>query len=113
MRMPGRGIWFVALLIALTLGTYAFDWVAVPVVAGVFAWIRRGDAAVPLLSCVAGAAAWLLLLAWQSTAGSVFGVAQVVGEAMQVGGAPLLVMTVAFPALLSGAAAGVVRGVRG
>lgn len=112
MRTPGRGTWFAALLVALILGTYAFDWLAVPVIAAAFAWIRRGDATVPLLSSVAGAASWMALLGWQSTAGSVGEVARVVGEAMQVGGGPLLILTIAFPALLAGAAAGLVRGVR-
>lgn len=113
MRKPGLGIWFAALLLALVLGTYTFDWLAVPVIAAAFAWIRRDDASVPLAASVAGAAAWGLLLAWQSFNGSVFEVARVAGEAMQVGGGPLLGLTLAFPALLAGAAAGVVRGLRG
>ncbi|MBA3853140.1 MAG: hypothetical protein C0503_01925 [Gemmatimonas sp.] len=113
MRKPGLGIWFVALLLALVLGTYAFDWLAVPVLAAAFAWVRREDASVPLLASVAGAASWMLLLVWQSMSGSVVEVARVVGEAMQVGGGPLLALTIAFPALLAGSAAGVVRGVRG
>lgn len=113
MRKPGLGIWFAALLLALTLGTYAFDWLSVPVIAAAFAWIRRDDPVVPLAASVAGAAAWALLLAWQSMSGSVLEVAHVVGEAMQVGGGPLLGLTIAFPALLAGSAAGVVRGVGG
>ncbi|WKW11939.1 hypothetical protein Strain138_001210 [Pseudogemmatithrix spongiicola] len=112
MRKPGLGIWFGALLLALVLGTYAFDWLAVPVIAAAFAWIRRDDASVPLLASVAGAASWMALLVWQSMTGSVTEVARVVGEAMQVGGGPLLGLTIAFPALLAGAAAGLVRGVR-
>jgi hypothetical protein len=113
MRKPGLGLWFVALLAALTLGTYAFDWLAVPVIAAAFAWIRRDDATIPLLASVAGAAAWGLLLLWQSTEGSVAEVARVVGEAMQVGGGPLLGLTIAFPALLAGSAARLVRGLGG
>jgi hypothetical protein len=105
-------MWFVAMLLAMTLGTYAFDWLAVPVLAAAFAWIRRDDATVPLLATVSGAASWSLLLGWQSMAGSVGEVARVVGEAMQVGGGPLLGLTIAFPALLAGSAAGVVRGLR-
>lgn len=111
MRNPGRGIWFVALLLALALGTFAFDWLSVPIIAAAFAWIRRDDVAVPLLSAIAGAGAWSLLLAWQATAGPVGEVARVVGEAMQVGATPLFVLTIAYPALLAGAAAGVVRGI--
>lgn len=110
MRAQGRGIWFLALLIALTLGTFAFDWISVPVIAAAFAWIRRDDRTVPLLSSLAGAASWMVLLAVQSLAGPIAEVARVVGEAMQVGAGPLVVLTLAFPALLAGSAAGVVRG---
>lgn len=112
MRAQGRGIWFLALLLALTLGTFAFDWLAVPVIAAAFTWIRRDDAAVPVLASLAGASSWLVLLAVQSFKGPIADVARVVGEAMQVGATPLLVLTIAFPALLAGSAAGVVRGMR-
>jgi hypothetical protein len=108
----GRAVWFVALLLALALGTYAFDWLAVPVIAAAFAWVRREDAAITLLAAIAGAASWMALLAMQSMTGSVVNVANVVGEAMGVGAAPLLILTIAFPALLAGSAAGVVRGIR-
>ena len=110
MRINGRAVWFVSLLLALALGTYAFDWMAVPVIAAAFAWVRREDAAITLLSAIAGAASWMALLAVQSMSGSITEVARVVGEAMGVGAAPLLVLTIAFPALLAGSAAGVVRG---
>jgi hypothetical protein len=112
MRAQGRGIWFLALLLALTLGTYAFDWYAVPVIAAAFTWIRRDDTAVPVLTSIAGASSWMVLLAWQSFTGPIAEVARVVGEAMQVGAAPLLVLTIAFPALLAGSASGLVRGVK-
>jgi len=112
MRGQGRGIWFLALLIALTLGSFAFDWYSLPVIAAAFAWIRRYDPAVPLLSSIAGASSWMVLLAWQSLTGPIAEVARVVGEAMQVGAAPLMVLTIAFPALLAGAAAGLVRGIK-
>lgn len=110
MRAQGRGIWFLALLLALSLGTFAFDWMSVPFIAAAFTWIRRDDAAVPVLAALAAAASWMLLLALQSFAGPIAEVARVVGEAMQVGAGPLLVLTIAFPALLAGSAAGVVRG---
>lgn len=110
MRAQGRGIWFLAFLLALTLGTFAFDWISVPVIAAAFAWIRRDDATVPLLASIAGASSWAILLAVQSFAGPIAEVARVVGEAMQVGAGPLLVLTIAFPALLAGSAAGLVRG---
>lgn len=110
MRAQGRGIWILALLLALSLGTYAFDWISVPVIAAAFAWIRRDDAAVPVLASLAGAASWMVVLALQSFGGPIAEVARVVGAAMQVGAGPLVVLTVAFPALLAGSAAGVMRG---
>jgi hypothetical protein len=51
------------------------------------------------------------LLGVQAMMGPVARVAEVVGAAMQVGAGPLLVLTLAFPALLAGSAAGLVRGV--
>ena len=110
MHAHGRGIWFLALLLALTLGTFAFDWYSVPVIAAAFAWIRRADASVPLLASLAGTSSWLVLLAVQSLAGPIAIVARVAGDAMQVGATPLIVLTLAFPALLAGSAAGVIRG---
>lgn len=54
---------------------------------------------------------WAMLLAWVSFAGPVMEVAEVVGTAMKVGAGSLMVLTLAFPALLAAATAGVVRGV--
>jgi hypothetical protein len=109
-----RVIWFVTLVLAIALGTYAFGWVAVGVIAGAWAWIRRTDAAVPLLAALAGLAGWgLLLILPAVTGGRVREIADVVGAAMQVGGGPLLALTLAFPALLAGSVAGVVRGIGG
>ena len=112
--LNARVVWFVTLVAGLGLSTYAFGWVSVPVVAAAWAWIRRTDAAVPLMAALAGAAAWgVLLLLPAVTGGAVSRVADLVGQAMQVGGGPLIALTIAFAALLAGSAAGVVRGVRG
>jgi hypothetical protein len=110
MLASGRLVWFVTLVAALALGTWAFGWGAVVVVSGAWAWIRRADGAVTLLSAVAGISAWAALLGLQSLQGPVARVAAVVGAAMQVGAGPLVLLTLAFPALLAGATAGVVRG---
>ena len=61
---------------------------------------------------LAASLAWgVLLMVPAVTGGRVRDVADVVGAAMQVGGGPLLALTLAFPALLAGSVAGVVRGV--
>lgn len=106
----GRLVWFATLVLALALGTYGFGWLSVPVLAVAWTAIRREDPATPILSAVAGLTAWGLLLAVQATFAPIGDVARVVGSAMQVGAGALTGLTLAFPALLAGAAAGLVRG---
>lgn len=109
----GRLVWFLTLSVATALATRAFGWGAVVVCAGAWTWIRRTDAATPMLAALGAALAWGGLLFAQSLTGPVGRVAEVVGEAMQVGAGPLLLLTLAFPALLAGATAGLVRGLPG
>ena len=112
MLSNGRLVWFVTLTLGIALATWGFGWWAVVVLAAAWTWIRRGDVAVPLLAALAGALAWGGMLVVQDVAGApMTRVAGVVGTAMQVGPVALVVLTVAFPALLAGATAGVVRGV--
>ncbi len=108
----GRWIWSLTLTAGIALGTWAFGWVAVPVLAGAWAWIRREDAAVMSLAALAAMVGWgALLLIPGVTGGGAARVAEVVGAAMSVGPTAVVVLTLAFPALLAGGAAGVVRGV--
>jgi len=106
-----RLVWFLTLTAALGLSTWAFGWLAVPIVAAAWAWIRRADAAVPLLAATAAGLSWGVLLVLPMASGGGTGkVAEVVGAAMQVGPIPLVMLTIAFPALLAGSVAGLVRG---
>jgi hypothetical protein len=106
-----RFLWFLSLVIGLMLSTWTFGWGAVVVLAAAWAWIRRHDPAVPALASLAALVSWALLLGMQSLTAPIGRVAEVVGTAMQIGPASLLVLTLAFPALLAGATAGVVRGI--
>lgn len=107
-----RLLWFITLTIAVALSTWAFGWIAVPVVAAAWAWVRRDDVAVPLMAALAAPLAWgVLLLLPGVTGGGTARVAEVVGTAMEVGPVALIVLTLAFPALLAGSVAGVVRGI--
>jgi hypothetical protein len=105
-----RVLWFLSLVIAVSLATWTFGWGAVVVLAAGWTWIRRDDPAVPLLASLAAIVSWGLLLGIQALGSPIGRVADVVGTAMQVGPAALLVLTLAFPALLAGATAGLVRG---
>lgn len=107
--MSPRLLWFLSLLFMMTLSTWTLGWAAVVVVAMLWAWIRRSDPAVPLLAAIGGAASWAILLGIQSMNGPVARVAEVVGSAMQVGPGALWALTLAYPALLAGASASVIR----
>jgi hypothetical protein len=107
----GRLVWFSTLVLAIALGTFAFGWAAPAVIGAAWAAVRRDDAFVPLLASLSGMLGWGALLGVQALAGPVARVAEVVGAAMQVGTGPLLALTLAFPALLAGSAAGLVRGI--
>lgn len=111
MLKNARMIWFITLTLGVALATYAFGWLAVVVLSGAWAYIRKDDPAMPLMAGGAGVLGWALLLLWGSFSGPIGVVAETVGAAMQVGGGSLLVLTLAFPALLAAATAGVVRGV--
>lgn len=110
MMRNARLLWWVTLVVAMTVATYGFGWLGVAFCAVGWAWIRRGDASVPLLAALAGAVSWgAQLLAGGE---SVRRVAEVAGAAMQVGPLALTLLTVTFPALLAASLAGVVRGVQ-
>jgi hypothetical protein len=110
MLRSARFLWFLSLVVGLALSTWTFGWGAVVVLAAAWTWIRRGDAAVPVLAASAAAVSWGLLLGIQSLTVPIGRVAEVVGTAMQVGPASLIVLTLAFAALLAGATSGLVRG---
>lgn len=104
-----RALWFLGVTAAMATLTWVVAWWMVPVVAAVWAYARRGDVAVPLLAGLAAIVAWGLLLALSASAAPAGSVLRSVGAAMQVGAGPLLVLTLAFPALLASSAAALVR----
>ena len=103
-----RLLFLAAATAAMATCTWVVAWWMVPVVAAVFGWVRRDDAATPLLAGLAGFVAWgaLLLVAGAGPEASVM---NAVGRAMQVGPRALVGLTLAYPALLAASAAGVVR----
>lgn len=111
MLRNARFVWFVTLTLGIALATWAYGWWSVVALSAAWTFIRRTDTATPVLAAGAGFVAWGSLLLYQSMHGPVGRVADVVGSAMQVGAGPLVILTLAFPALLAGATAGVVRGV--
>lgn len=104
-----RLTWFLALTAAIATCTWVAGWWMVPVVALVFGWVRREDAVAPFLAGLAGVLGWGMLI-WIASLGAPRGsVMTAVGAAMQVGSGAVLGLSLAFPALLSASAVGVVR----
>lgn len=110
--MSRTTLWLLALA-GMLAGTWLVAWWMVPVVAAAWALADRSDAALPLKAAVTGLLAWGLLLVAQLPGGGVERLADALGQAIGVGAMPLVVLTLAFPALLAGSAAAIVRAVVG
>jgi RsiW-degrading membrane proteinase PrsW (M82 family) len=104
-----RGIWFAGVVAAIATCTWVVGWWMVPVVAGIYGFVRRDDAATPLLAGLAGMVAWGVLLAFSATGAPAGSVSDAVGRAMRVGPGPLMALTLIYPALLAASAAALVK----
>lgn len=111
MRRPIEFLVAVALMAA---GTWFFvqAWWSVALVAGLWALVRPGDRGLSLKAGVAGMLAWIVILLFASSTAAIGRVAEVAGTAMGVGPTALLVLMLAYPALLASSAAALVRAVR-
>lgn len=99
-------------LLAIAVGTKVVGWVAIPAVGWVIGFTRPEKNPV-LTAAAAGALGWGVLLAWGMSRGPVLDLADLLGGVF--GGAPgavILAVTLLFPLLLAGAAAGMGSAVR-
>jgi hypothetical protein len=105
--MMRLGLW--ALVIAVV--TFGVGWLAVPIVGLIMGLMWPRDT--PVRSAAgAGALGWGLLLLWGVTRGPVVELAGLLGELLGgLPGAAILVITMLFPAVLAGAAAGMASAV--
>lgn len=102
----------VALVAAvMALGTWGFGWWAVPVV-GLVVGAGRITTRPVWVAALGATLGWTGLLAWRATGGSVTELATLLGEVMGVPGVAVAGLTLLFPALVAGAAAGVGHGLR-
>lgn len=108
-----RMIWLGLGVGAMAVLTWAVGWWTVPIVGGAWAFVKRDDAAAPLLAGLAAMLAWGILLLLGAVSGPVGTVMRVVGEAMRIGPAGLLALTLVYAALLGASAAALVRAVVG
>ena len=102
----------IGLTLVIAAGTWFGGWWTVPVVAGAYgAWAARQHAAV-LTAMLAGAGAWSLLLAYNAYVGPVVRLTQLFGTMFRMSGITLVILTVAYAALLAVSAAAFARGLR-
>lgn len=104
-----KAVEFLLVVAAMASGTWFVAWWAVPVAAALWALARPRERGLALMAGVAGMLAWIVVLVLASPAGSIGRVATVVGTAMGVGSTALLVLMLAYPALLGSSAAALVR----
>ncbi len=100
---------FALVTLAMIATGWLLAWWTVPVVAAAWALTHPSARWVPLAAGVAGTLSWAVLLLLASTPGDVQRVADVAGAAMGIGAAPLLLLTLLYPALLAVAAASLAR----
>ena len=99
-------------MVAVAVATKLLGWIGVPVVGLVIGLTRAGKKPV-LTGAKAGALGWGALLLWGMSRGPVMPLAAILGEVF--GGLPsilVIAVTLLFPALLAGAAAGVGSAIR-
>jgi hypothetical protein len=107
---------WIAQLAALTLvtaaGTWWGAWWMVPLIAAVFGAWGAKQRTVVFTATLAGALAWGALLAYDASLGPVGRLTRVFGAMFRMSGGTLIVLTIAYAALLAAAAAVLARGVR-
>ena len=86
--------------------TWWIGWWTVPLVAAAWGAAARGEGYPIATSGVGAALGWVLLLALRATAGPVGELSRKLGGIMAVPGWVPLLLTLAFPAILAAAAAG-------
>jgi len=102
----------VALSFVIAAGTWLAGWWVVPIVGAAWgAWAAQQRSAA-LTALLAGAAAWGLLLAYDATVGPVGRLAQLFSTIFNLPKGTLILVTLAYAALLGGSAAALARAVR-
>jgi len=110
--MKARVSWLV-LLAAIALGTAAFGWLAVPVVAAVWGLVAPITKGTWWRAAIAGSGAWAILLLFTATQGPVGELASKVGAVFALPGFAFVLLTLVFPAAMAASAAELAGALRG
>lgn len=99
-----RSLRLAALILAFAAGTVMLDWATVPVIASMYALLRRERGAT-LDVAVAAAVSWLILIGRQAAAPAFGALLTVLGGIFPVPGIAVALIAVALAAVLAGSAA--------
>jgi hypothetical protein len=91
---------------AVSLGTYGLGWLAVPAI-GLWIGLVRVSERPVWTAAIAGSLGWSALLAWGAFNGPVAELAGVLGGVVGAPAPAIVGVTLAYPAVAAGAAAGV------
>ena len=100
------------LALAFALGTYAVGWWAVPVLGAVWGLVGSGSGRAGRTAALAAALGWAILLLWAGFQGPVLPLAGKLGQIFGVPGAVILLLTIAFPAVVGGSVGSLVAALR-
>lgn len=100
------------LLVAFGLVTLFVGWWTVPVLGGLWGVVSGRDTWPAFTAALAGGLSWAVLLAWMAVRGPVVDLAHQVGGVMSLPTWALFVITVAFPMVLAGSAAGLTGAIK-
>lgn len=100
------------LLAAFVVGTVVVAWWTVPVVAGVWGGVTEYSRKPWRSAALIAATAWALLLVVDALRGPLFQLAGLLGAIFGVPGSAVILLTLAFPASLAWAAAGLTSALR-
>lgn len=104
-----RAIEFLVVVALMVAVTWLVAWWGVAAIAALWALARRADRGLALNAGVAGMLSWIVILLFAASADAIRRTAQVAGTAMGVGSTALLILVMAYPALLASSAAALVR----
>ena len=105
-----RALWFLLGVAGMAAGTWFGGWWAVPVIGAALGVMRRRDPAAALLAGLAAVVAWGALLA-AVTSQALGPVLPTVGPVLRLDPTRLVVVTLAFAAVLAMSAAGLARAI--
>ena len=100
---------FLLVLALMVAATWLVAWWGVAAVAALWALVRRSDRGLAIKAGVAGMLSWIAILLFAASADAIGRTAEVAGTAMGVGSSALLILVMAYPALLASSAAALVR----